>query len=368
MRKRISKSILYILCIAFITSLGCSRYVSFGNQTIDGTKKETKEEHKYKRYEDCIFNESSIKLLANEDIEGYDKVLLQKGINEIYARHGYIFNQDKWNEYFNKKEWYKESEEFSIDDLNEIEKQNIMFLKGSECIKSKGDLNFDVDLDGEKEVLDFSIENIRKNAEKTYVDFQYNDSYYGALVTDIDINDKQQEILIFDGGPSGDDTIGLYRYDEESNKFIYINSSTARHYDYSINGNRYIKLEGDRHGIYVINIYKLIEGHLEYVNTEYYQYTISKNIGQIPKGTKVTILGFDYKDDQKYTGTEGINHGPNGLLGIKITPVSDKTTIEVIDLSLYDTIRRRNDDTREIVPFDVLMDMFDEIGNMYYGD
>lgn len=61
--------------------------------------------------------------------------LAQMIINEMYARHGYIFDNDEFNEYFSEKSWYEDIEEW-YDDMNDItsimtktEKDNVKFLK-----------------------------------------------------------------------------------------------------------------------------------------------------------------------------------------------------------------------------------------------
>lgn len=53
-------------------------------------------------------------------------------INEIYARHGYIFADKKLNSYFRNKTWYKAKTKNVDSLLTPIEKYNIEFLKGVE--------------------------------------------------------------------------------------------------------------------------------------------------------------------------------------------------------------------------------------------
>lgn len=52
--------------------------------------------------------------------------------NEIYARHGYIFNDAEIRAYFEKKPWYTgtvKSEDFSSSVFNDYEYKNVTFLK-----------------------------------------------------------------------------------------------------------------------------------------------------------------------------------------------------------------------------------------------
>jgi hypothetical protein len=53
-------------------------------------------------------------------------------INEIYARHGYIFADKKLNAYFRSKSWYNAKTKNVDNLLTPIEKYNIDFLKGVE--------------------------------------------------------------------------------------------------------------------------------------------------------------------------------------------------------------------------------------------
>jgi len=48
--------------------------------------------------------------------------------NKIYARHGYIFQNQKWADYFAKMPWYKPDPNFSLESLNSIEKRNIGYI------------------------------------------------------------------------------------------------------------------------------------------------------------------------------------------------------------------------------------------------
>lgn len=54
--------------------------------------------------------------------------------NEIYARHGYIFNDAEIRAYFEKKPWYTgtvKSEDFSSGVFNDYEYKNVTFLKNT---------------------------------------------------------------------------------------------------------------------------------------------------------------------------------------------------------------------------------------------
>ncbi len=94
-------------------------------------KKENSVEEK-----EFIFEESDARVLTLEELENLNKELLAYAEKEILARHGYMFDEEEYKEYFGQKEWYQESVEgeafdkFSV--LNDFEKHNlnnIMFLE-----------------------------------------------------------------------------------------------------------------------------------------------------------------------------------------------------------------------------------------------
>lgn len=82
---------------------------------------------------DYVFPASDKRRLYSDDVglaETTDNII-QTGINEIYARHGRIFKDAEWNQYFSGKTWYHgtiEPENFTDDMLSEIEKENVDFL------------------------------------------------------------------------------------------------------------------------------------------------------------------------------------------------------------------------------------------------
>jgi hypothetical protein len=52
--------------------------------------------------------------------------------NEMYARHGRVFMDKKLQQYFEAQSWYKPDPEFTDDQLNEIEIQNLAKIKAAE--------------------------------------------------------------------------------------------------------------------------------------------------------------------------------------------------------------------------------------------
>ena len=83
---------------------------------------------------DYIINDSNTWYLTINDLKNLSKEQLEFARNEIYARHGYIFNEKKFKEYFSKKGWYNPNPQFkgNDDELNDYEKNNVQLIKSQE--------------------------------------------------------------------------------------------------------------------------------------------------------------------------------------------------------------------------------------------
>lgn len=80
-------------------------------------------------YEDdgFVFPNSGTELIERREAENLSDRDLTYAINEIYARHGYIFQSDEMRGYYEQFSWYAgriPSAEFSVDLFNQIEQQN----------------------------------------------------------------------------------------------------------------------------------------------------------------------------------------------------------------------------------------------------
>jgi len=76
---------------------------------------------------DFVFSDSSYRRLDMNELEELNLKQLRIARNEIYARHGYIFEDDELNEYFKNKNWYVPVGNNVI--LNEVELYNIEIVK-----------------------------------------------------------------------------------------------------------------------------------------------------------------------------------------------------------------------------------------------
>ena len=71
-----------------------------------------------------VVDESAAKELSDED--------LRYAINELYARHGYIFKDEELKAYYSQFEWYDgtvKSDDFTMEMFNDIEKENVQILQ-----------------------------------------------------------------------------------------------------------------------------------------------------------------------------------------------------------------------------------------------
>jgi len=79
-----------------------------------------------------IFPNSSEEIIDDDKIEELSDEDLRLAINELYARHGYIFKDDGLREYFEQFDWYEESitaDDFSINMFNDVERENVEKLQ-----------------------------------------------------------------------------------------------------------------------------------------------------------------------------------------------------------------------------------------------
>ena len=86
-------------------------------------------------YGDYIIADSHLRYLTKEELSSYTKDQLRLARNEIYARHGRLFNDEALQSYFNSKSWYNgtvSSGSFNANILNEYEKKNLLTIKAVE--------------------------------------------------------------------------------------------------------------------------------------------------------------------------------------------------------------------------------------------
>ena len=78
-----------------------------------------------------ILPASDQSVMSEGDVADLTKEQLRLARNEIYARHGYVFQSEDLQTYFSSKSWYQQEPDFD-GSLNEVEKENINFIKERE--------------------------------------------------------------------------------------------------------------------------------------------------------------------------------------------------------------------------------------------
>lgn len=67
--------------------------------------------------------------ISYSDLDFMEKDTVRALLNEIYARHGYVFETARWSTYFNNKSWYVKNPNVTKDTVNgylsSVEKKNI---------------------------------------------------------------------------------------------------------------------------------------------------------------------------------------------------------------------------------------------------
>lgn len=78
-----------------------------------------------------ILPESNVRYMTYKDLHGLDEATLRIAKNEIYARHGRLFQSEDLNQYFHSKSWYQGTiapNDFSERVFNEFERNNVALL------------------------------------------------------------------------------------------------------------------------------------------------------------------------------------------------------------------------------------------------
>lgn len=89
----------------------------------------------YAAENDYILPDSDNRAYTYEELSGLSKADIRLAINEIYARHGRMFDSAEYQNYFNSKSWYNgavKPKDFSEDVFNMYEKSNIDLLSSIE--------------------------------------------------------------------------------------------------------------------------------------------------------------------------------------------------------------------------------------------
>ena len=80
-----------------------------------------------------VFPDSNLRYLTDEEVENLDFPTLRIAINELYARHGYVFSSEDMSAYFGSLDWYEPNPEYTNSEavvtlFNEYETANKLLL------------------------------------------------------------------------------------------------------------------------------------------------------------------------------------------------------------------------------------------------
>lgn len=105
------------------------RYMTLTDEEIAEINAEKEE----KMRAEYIFPDSDKKYLSKNEIKSVDLEELALARNEIFARHGYIFTDETYREYFESKSWYQgtiAAAQFNPDkEFNNFEKRNVELIQ-----------------------------------------------------------------------------------------------------------------------------------------------------------------------------------------------------------------------------------------------
>lgn len=154
--KNIYKTISIVLaCIIAFAVIGFGAYTAVINNIRESTevdisekpkasseKKETKSlqkkeesfENKNTSSSDYIIENSNSVYLTKGDLKTLSKKQLSYARNEIFARHGYVFKSQEYQDYFSSKNWYVKNESYDGNQnvFNEFEKANLKLIESLE--------------------------------------------------------------------------------------------------------------------------------------------------------------------------------------------------------------------------------------------
>ncbi|MFW6015940.1 MAG: YARHG domain-containing protein [bacterium] len=162
--------------------------------------------------DEYIFDFSSDRKITMEDLNNMDSNLIPYARNEIFARHGYMFQTEKYREYFSDRSWYHPNPNFDANILNEVERYNVDFIKRYEDGEMTGSI---YELDGVNDTTSLkdgkyrvSLSNVDKDNKGTYLELQTEVHYS----------------LVYEYTERCEQELGIYASAEELGEFYYINN------------------------------------------------------------------------------------------------------------------------------------------------
>lgn len=204
-------------------------------QPIDNVENDIEPDEEHEQYvqnildkigeDEYIIDTSSTEELTRDDIYNYEKgrfVLFDYILNEIYARHGYVFNDSKYKTYFESKTWYQPAQDNSEIKLNPIEEYNVKFIRFFLFYYDKGDdftnlrideqdiyeanqeIYLDINGDGKDEVIYYTVSQVEDElferctlrVNDVVIESEMGDLSEKFAIVDIDPTDSYKEIML----------------------------------------------------------------------------------------------------------------------------------------------------------------------------
>ncbi|MDP4094579.1 MAG: YARHG domain-containing protein [Bacillota bacterium] len=294
-------------------------------KTYEATESNQTKEQPVKGY---IFNFSGKQLLNDENVKYLNSNLRALARNEIYARHGFIFRDPYFKNYFESCGWYTPNTNFkgNYSDFSEVERKNIELIKSFENENGdeygnnsfnyqdqktyKANAKFDLNGDGQTD----DVEYIKNSEGKDTFSLRVNNSIlkaYGSnlsekfTITNFSGRRGFYDIVIYEDGPSDDPMFSFYYYNGKD----IIKMGTCDGY----------QLKPDGHGK-LYSTYSYIPG-VEMISGQ----TIPISWYEISNDHKLEIK---YQDKNKLIGQKiKVLHGDvidnNDDYGIKLFPKHD---------------------------------------------
>jgi hypothetical protein len=80
------------------------------------------------------YPEASIRYLSQGELGGKSCMDLKIMRNEVYARHGYIFNTPEMKSYFQKQSWYRPQSPEVTRQFSAVEARNVQTIRDQEAM------------------------------------------------------------------------------------------------------------------------------------------------------------------------------------------------------------------------------------------
>lgn len=152
--------------------------------------------------QDYIFPDSDSRYLSEDEVRNVEPGKLRIARNELFARHGYIFQDEGLRQYFESQPWYAgtvEAEQFDFDtDLNEYEKKNAELInlveaEGGEAETAKGEDGKETETAADE---NGGQEQAANGADAPYLSLEYLKYYLEKY--HIEVNEFSERKNIFD--------------------------------------------------------------------------------------------------------------------------------------------------------------------------